>query len=107
MGVPLRSDVPAIVSAAAAVRHKGGETCMAPRGEAVHTGLALMFVFCSNHRMSTRIDPSLLIPPHPVVIRFVPAAPVARQARRALRDFTGFLVLAWVFAEIALWAGGA
>ncbi|WP_198371879.1 hypothetical protein [Roseomonas rosulenta] len=55
----------------------------------------------------TAIDPSLVIPPPPVVIRFVPARPPARAARRALRDFTGFLVLAWAAAEIALWAGGA
>jgi len=68
-----------------------------------------MFWFCSYHRMSQRtaIDPSLVIPPHPVVVRFVPAAPPARVARRALRDFTGFLVLAWAAAELALWAGGA
>jgi hypothetical protein len=59
--------------------------------------------------MSTRtaIDPSLVIPPRPVVVRFVPATPATRVARRAMRDFTGFLVLAWVAAEIALWAGGA
>lgn len=55
----------------------------------------------------TAIDPSLVIPPHPVVVRFVPATPPARAARRALRDFTCFLVLAWAAAEIALWAGGA
>jgi len=24
-----------------------------------------------------------------------------------MRDFTGFLALAWALAEIALWAGGA
>jgi hypothetical protein len=77
-----------------------------------------MFLFCSNHRMSPhaslgpaprparRIDPSLVIPPRPVVVRFVPARP-ARPGRRALRDFTGFLVLAWAAAEIALWVGGA
>jgi hypothetical protein len=41
------------------------------------------------------------------MVRFVPATPPARAARRALRDFTGFLVLAWAAAEIALWAGGA
>ncbi len=68
-----------------------------------------MFLFCSYHRMShrTAIDPSLVIPPRPVVVRFVPAAPPRRVARRAMRDFTGFLVLAWAAAEIALWAGGA
>ena len=55
----------------------------------------------------TVIDASLVIPPPPVVIRFVPATPPARAARRALRDFTAFLVLAWAAAEIALWAGGA
>jgi hypothetical protein len=72
-------------------------------------GLAFMFCFCSHHAMSTRtaIDPSLIIPPRPVVIRFVPAMPAGRRARRAMRDFTGFLVLAWMAAEIALWAGGA
>ncbi len=58
-----------------------------------------------SHR--TAIDPSLVIPPRPVVVRFVPAAPPRRVARRAMRDFTGFLVLAWAAAEIALWAGGA
>ncbi len=59
--------------------------------------------------MSTRIafDPSLVIPPRPVVVRFVPATPPRRIARRAMRDFTGFLALAWAVAEIALWAGGA
>lgn len=41
------------------------------------------------------------------VLRFVPAAPAGRLARRAMRDFTGFLALAWALAEIALWAGGA
>jgi hypothetical protein len=55
---------------------------------------------------AVRIDPSLVIPPRPVVVRFVPAR-AARPARRALRDFTGFLVLAWAAAEIALWVGGA
>ncbi len=71
--------------------------------------LAFKFWFCSYHRMShsTAIDPSLVIPPRPVMVRFVPATPPARAARRALRDFTGFLVLAWAAAEIALWAGGA
>lgn len=59
--------------------------------------------------MSTRTahDPSLVIPPRPVVVRFVPAAPPRRVVRRAMRDFTGFLALAWAAAEIALWAGGA
>ncbi len=57
------------------------------------------------------VDPSLEIPPLPVamravpVIRFVPARPRRRIARRAMRDFTGFLALAWVVAELALWAG--
>lgn len=56
------------------------------------------------------VDPSLIIPPYPVamcgapVIRFVPAKP-QRIARRAMRDFTGFLALAWAMAEIALWVG--
>ena len=54
-----------------------------------------------------RFDPSLIIPPCPVTVRFVPAAPRARLARRAMRDFTGFLAIAWAVAEIALWAGGA
>jgi hypothetical protein len=53
-----------------------------------------------------RIDPSLVIPPRPVAVRFVAARP-GRPARRALRDFTGFLALAWAAAEIALWVGGA
>lgn len=53
------------------------------------------------------IDPSLEIPPVPLVVRFVPARPPVRLARRAMRDFTGFLVLAWAAAEIALWASGA
>ncbi len=47
------------------------------------------------------------VPPLPVVIRFIPAPPPGRALRRAMRDFTGFLALAWVMAEIALWAGGA
>ncbi len=56
-------------------------------------------------------DPSLAIPPVPVamrvatVVRFVPATPPLRIARRAMRDFTGFLALAWAMAELALWAG--
>jgi hypothetical protein len=74
-----------------------------------------MFLFCSYHAMSTphltgprpAIDPSLVIPPRPLVIRFVPARPRGRGTRRAMRDFTGFLVLAWAAAELALWAGGA
>lgn len=72
-----------------------------------------MFWFCSYRRMRTLcpIDPSLAIPPCPVamrvvpVIRFVPASPPQRIARRAMRDFTGFLALAWAMAELALWAG--
>jgi hypothetical protein len=55
----------------------------------------------------TRIDPSLVIPPIPAIIRFVPAQPRRRVVRRAMRDFTGFLAIAWAAAEIALWAGGA
>ena len=53
--------------------------------------------------MSTRTatDPSLEIPPLPLVVRFVPARP-ARPARRAMRDFTTFLALAWAAAELAL-----
>ena len=68
-----------------------------------------MFVFCSYHPMSTRplIDPSLVIPPIPFQVRFIPARPPGRIARRAMRDFTGFLALAWAAAEIALWATGA
>ncbi|WP_198378801.1 hypothetical protein [Neoroseomonas rubea] len=59
--------------------------------------------------MSTRTadDPSLVIPPCPVPVRFVPATPRRRVVRRAMRDFTSFLALAWAAAEIALWAGGA
>lgn len=57
-------------------------------------------------RQARGIDPSLVIPPRPVVVRFVPDRP-ARPGRRAMRDFTGFLVLAWAAAEIALWVGGA
>ena len=53
----------------------------------------------------TATDPSLEIPPLPLVVRFVPARPV-RPARRAMRDFTGFLALAWAAAELALWATG-
>jgi hypothetical protein len=72
-------------------------------------GLALMFSFCSSPPMSTRTlhDPGLAIPPRPVAVRFVPARPPARIARRMMRDFTGFLAIAWAVAEIALWAGGA
>ena len=68
-----------------------------------------MFWFCSSHPMSKRhpMDPPLEIPPVPLVVRFVPARPPGRLARRAMRDFTGFLALAWAAAEIALWAGGA
>lgn len=55
----------------------------------------------------TRIDPSLVIPPVPAMIRFVPAEPPRRVLRRAVRDFTGFLAIAWAAAELALWAGGA
>ena len=58
----------------------------------------------STHRS---FDPSLVIPPCPVVVRFTPARPGGRITRRAMRDFTGFLVLAWAAAELALWAGGA
>lgn len=58
-------------------------------------------------RPHTTPDPSLVIPPRPVTVRFVPAAPRARLARRAMRDFTGFFALAWAAAEFALWAGGA
>ncbi len=67
-----------------------------------------MFLFCSYHAMSTRqaTDPSLLIPPVPLVIRFTPARSGARPARRAMRDFTAFLALAWAAAEIALWVTG-
>lgn len=72
-----------------------------------------MFWFCSYHRMRTLqpADPSLAIPPCPVamrmapIIRFVPAPTPGRIARRAMRDFTGFLALAWVVAELALWVG--
>lgn len=56
---------------------------------------------------STCFDPSLIIPPRPVTVRFTPQPRPARLARRALRDFTAFLVLAWAMAELALWAGGA
>ncbi|MBR0652352.1 hypothetical protein GXW78_22030 [Roseomonas terrae] len=55
-------------------------------------------------------DLSLAIPPCPVALRpdpryrFVPAAP-PRATRRAMRDFTGFLALAWAVAELALWVG--
>jgi hypothetical protein len=74
-------------------------------------GLALMFSFCSSHRMSTTIlaDPPIAIPPCPVALRgppgfrFVPAQPARRVVRRAMRDFTGFLALAWAMAELALW----
>ena len=52
-------------------------------------------------------DASARVPPLPVVIRFIPATPPRRAMRRAMRDFTGFLALAWVMAELALWAGGA
>jgi hypothetical protein len=58
-------------------------------------------------RPQATFDPSLIIPPYPVTVRFVPAAPKGRLARRAMRDFTGFLAIAWAVAEIALWAGGA
>jgi len=68
-----------------------------------------MFCFCSSHAM--RPHPAAgpfgpMIPPCPV-LRFVPAPPPGRVLRRAMRDFTGFLALAWALAEIALWAGGA
>lgn len=68
-----------------------------------------MFWFCSYHRMSTHrsFDPSLVIPPYPATVRFTPARVGQRVTRRAMRDFTGFLVLAWAAAELALWAGGA
>ena len=66
-------------------------------------------MFCSYICMSTCTapDPSLLIPPPPLVVRFVPTRPQGRAARRAMRDFTGFLALAWAAAELALWIGGA
>ncbi len=57
------------------------------------------------------VDPSLIIPPYPVptcggpILRFVPRVRTRRIARRAMRDFTGFLALAWAMAEIALWVG--
>ncbi len=56
-------------------------------------------------------DPTLIIPPYPVsvrpapVLRFVPAKPTSRIVRQAMRDFTGFLALAWAVAELCLWAG--
>jgi hypothetical protein len=62
-------------------------------------------------RTAPSIDPTLAIPPCPVamrrvpMVRFVPAVPRRRIARRAMRDFTGFLALAWAMAEIALWVG--
>jgi len=56
--------------------------------------------------MSSSTDESLRIPPRPLAIRFVPLRPV-RPLRRAMRDFTGFLAVAWAAAEIVLWAGGA
>lgn len=76
-------------------------------------GLAFMFWFCSYHRMRAThaCDPSLIIPPIPVmartapVLRFIPAQRTGRLARRAMRDFTGFLALAWAVAELCLWAG--
>ena len=55
----------------------------------------------------TATDPSLLIPPPPLMVRFVPARPPGRATRRVMRDFTGFLALAWAAAEVALWIGGA
>lgn len=72
-----------------------------------------MFLICSYPRMRTLhpADPSLAIPPCPVatrmapIIRFMPAVPPRRLARRAMRDFTGFLALAWAMAELALWVG--
>lgn len=68
-----------------------------------------MFCFCSH--LTMRPHPAsgpFAAAPHPCpVLRFVPAERPARLARRALRDFTGFLALAWALAEIALWAGGA
>ena len=57
------------------------------------------------------VDPSLAIPPYPVAMRmdpqfrFVPGGQPARIARRAMRDFTGFLAIAWAMAELALWVG--
>lgn len=57
------------------------------------------------------IDPSLAIPPCPGALRltppfrYVPFGRPRRLARRAMRDFTGFLALAWAMAELALWAG--
>ncbi len=62
-------------------------------------------------RTANLCDPSLIIPPYPVsvrpapVLRFIPAAPPRRIVRRAMRDFTGFLALAWAVAELCLWAG--
>lgn len=68
-----------------------------------------MFVFCSSTCMRQIIaaDADLRIPPLPIVIRFVPARAHRNTARRAMRDFTGFLTLAWMIAEFALWVGGA
>lgn len=66
-----------------------------------------MFLFCSYHAMSNADDASLRIPPCPMMVRFVPARPPHAPFRRVMRDFTGFLVVAWAAAEIALWAGGA
>lgn len=66
-----------------------------------------MFFFCSHHRMTHAAETLRTIPPMPVAIRFIPATPPGRALRRAMRDFTGFLTLAWAAAEIALWAGGA
>ncbi len=57
-------------------------------------------------RTNAAADPPIAIPPLPLVVRFVPAKPPGRPGRRAMRDFTGFLVLAWAAAELALWVTG-
>ncbi len=51
-------------------------------------------------------DPTLLIPPRPIRVRFTPRASAAAHLRRAARDIAAALALAWAGSELALWLLG-
>lgn len=53
-----------------------------------------------------RSDPTLIIPPRPLRVRFVPRASPATRLRRAARDLAACLALACAGSELALWLIG-